>query len=417
MQRNWILISLTVCLTTSLSLNAWAAAREKVLYQFTAGSDGGSPSSSLLMDASGNLYGTTYYGGSNSGSCGSTGCGVVFELTPVRGGGWRESVLYAFQGALDGAYPSGNLVFDASGNLYGTTSGGGLVTTNCSRQGCGTVFELSPAKGGTWTETAIYYFHGQPDGAGPVGLIFGDAGSLFGITSLGGNSNYGIVYELSPTGQKNSAWSEQILSEFSEGTLNPGLVFDDQGNLFGTYYNINVQFCGFNCGAVFELRHANGQWTETDLFDFLGGGNGGQPAAGVIRDSKGNLYGTAALGGNNFGIVFELSHSNGQWKERMLYNFCSLNKCADGAIPLAGLVMDANGVLYGTTEQGGTGCRRCGVVFKLERTDDTWKETVLYDFQGGDGAQPAWSLILDGRGNLYGTANGGGGGVVFEVMQ
>lgn len=419
MRRNWSLISLTVCLTTTLSLNTWAAAKEKVLYQFTGGADGGSPSSGLLMDASGNLYGTTYYGGSTSGSCGNYGCGVVFELTPISGGGWKESVLYAFQGAPDGAYPSGNLVFDASGNLYGTASGGGLVTGNCSKEGCGTVFELSPNQGGTWTETAIYSFQGAPNGAGPVGLIFGAAGNLFGITPLGGNHNNGIAYELSRTEQKDGTWSEKVLYEFSDqdGTLNPGLVFDDQGNLYGTYYSIDVQFCGFNCGAVFELKHANGQWTETDLFDFLGGGNGGQPAAGVIRDRKGNLYGTAAEGGNNFGTVFELSHSSDQWKERMLHNFCSLNKCADGAFPLAGLVMDSNGVLYGTTDWGGTGCRLCGVVFKLERTENTWNETVLYDFKGGDGSGATpWSLTLDPRGNLYGTAGGGAAGIIYEVM-
>lgn len=418
MQKRAFLIFLTFYLTTSLAPNAWAHAKEKVLYTFTGGADGGDPSSSLVMDASGNLYGTTDSGG-NLQDCDGYGCGVVFELTPNGNGGWQESVLYAFQGAPDGSYPGGNLVFDGSGNIYGTTSGGG-TGTSCN-QGCGTVFELSPQQDGTWTETVLYDFQGEPDGAFPAGLTFDAAGNLFGITPGGGTHNNGIAYELSPAGKGNGAWSEKALYEFSEqdGTLNPVLIFDGQGNLYGTYYSIDVQFCGFNCGAVFELKPANLQWTETDLYDFLGGGNGGQPAAGVIRDTKGNLYGTGAEGGNNFGIVFELKRSGGQWKESMLYNFCSRNNCADGAFPLAGLVMDGKGALYGTTDWGGE-CSLCGVVFKLKRTKSTWKETVLYDFQGGYGAGSQESLILDGQGNLYGTAGsayGNGAGIVFEVMQ
>ena len=418
MQRRGILISLIFCLTTPLALNLWAHAKEKVLYQFTGGADGGYPTSSLLMDSSGNLYGTTGYGGSIGGSCGNSGCGVVFELTPSAGGGWKESVVYAFQGAPDGTGPSGNLLFDAAGNLYGTTSRGGS-STNCEQSGCGTIFELSPHSG-SWTETVLYNFQNTPDGALPAGVIFDALGNLYG-TAYGGSNGRGVVYKLSPPKQKRGKWTEKILYSFSGfGVIpNPGLVFDGEGNLFGTYYDIDVQFCSVGCGAVWELTHADGQWTETDIYDFLGGGNGGQPAAGVIRDSKGNLYGTGADGGNNFGMVFELRHRDGQWKESMLHNFCSRNNCADGAFPLAGLVMDANGTLYGTTYWGGT-CVYCGVVFKMSRINNTWKETVLYNFQGGDGSGPQQSLILDAQGNLYGTAGssfGDGAGIVFEVTQ
>jgi uncharacterized repeat protein (TIGR03803 family) len=419
MQRRGILISLIFCLTIPLTLNVWAHAKEKVLYQFTGGADGGSPSSSLLMDTSGNLYGTTLYGGIG-GSCGNSGCGVVFELTPSANGTWQESVLYAFQGAPDGDYPRGNLVFDTSGNLYGTTSGGGSGTNCTHESGCGTIFELSPHSG-SWTETVLYNFQNTPDGAVPAGLTFDAHGSLYGTAAGGGSSGSGVVYELSPPKQKRRKWTEKILYSFSGfGVIpNPGVVLDGQGNLYGTYYVLDVQFCSVGCGAVWQLTNAHGQWTETDIYDFLGGGNGGQPAAGVIRDSKGSLYGTGAEGGNNFGMVFELKHHDGQWKEKMLHNFCSRNNCADGALPLAGLVMDATGTLYGTTYWGGT-CVYCGVVFKMTRLDNAWKETVLYDFTGGDGGGPQQNVILDAEGNLYGTADnafGNGAGIVFEIMQ
>jgi uncharacterized repeat protein (TIGR03803 family) len=421
MQRRAIFISLIFCLSSAFAPNVRAHAKEKVLYQFTGGADGGYPSSSLVMDTSGNLYGTTGYGGSIGGSCGNSGCGVVFELTPSGNGSWQESVLYAFQGAPDGDFPTGNLVFDASGNLYGTTSRGG-TSANCNNEGgCGTVFELSPNSDG-WTETVLYDFQNTPDGAGPAGLTFDAHGSLYG-TAGGGSNSRGVVYKLSPPKhQVGGKWTERVLYSFSGfGVIpNPGVVFDGQGNLYGTYYDIDVQFCTLGCGAVWQLKHAQGQWTETDLYDFLGGGNGGQPAAGVIRDNQGNLYGTGADGGNNFGMVFELRHRDGQWNEHMLHNFCSRNDCADGAFPLAGLVMDANGALYGTTYWGGTGCLYCGVVFKMSRINHTWKETVLYNFQGGDGSGPQQGLIVDGQGNIYGTAGnafGDGAGIVFEVMQ
>lgn len=401
------------CLITTAVLATYASgATYKVLYLFSGGTDGGLTSSSLTLDAAGNLYGTTSSGGAVN-QCRGQGCGVVFELTPSTSGQWQETVLYAFQGGSDGSSPSGNLVFDHSGNIYGTTTGGG--TGSCSGQGCGTVFKLSPQQGGGWTEKVIYNFQGMPDGSGPVGLTPGPSG-LFGITPLGGNHNNGIVYELTPSSQ---GWSEQPLYEFSQqdGTLNPGLVLDAQGNLYGSYYSIDVQFCGFNCGAVFELQNSNGSWTETDLHDFVGGGTGGQPAAGVIY-GKGNLYGTAAMGGNNKGIVFEMTPSNGSWTEKMIYNFCSRNGCADGFFPLAGVVINPSGALYGTTYWGGTGSGSqcspsCGVVFQLEHTKTGWTETVLHNFRGGksDGAYPDENLILDKLGNIFGVASN----AVFEI--
>ncbi len=422
MRRYAFFIVFAFSLILAFPLRAWAHAEEKVLYRFTGGPDGSSPSSSLVTDASGNLYGTTSYGGRLGGTCANYGCGVVFELTPSAGGGWQESVLYSFRGVPDGAYPSGNLVFDASGNLYGTTSRGG-TGTSCGSTGCGTVFELSPSSG-TWTETVLHNFKYDPDGALPAGLTFDASGNLYGTTAGGGINTRGAAYSLSPPKQHGGKWNEKVIYNFNGfGVIpNPGLVFDGQGSLYGTYYVLDLQFCDVGCGTVFKLKPARGQWTETDVYDFLGGGNGGQPPAGVIRDSQGNLYGTGALGGNNFGIVFELKPSGSQWKETMLHNFCSRNNCADGSFPLAGLVMDGNGVLYGTTYWGGKGCGNCGVVFKLNHTGNAWQETVLHDFEGGDsdGVNPQENLILDGQGNIYGTANTPykeGAGIVFEITQ
>jgi len=413
MKEKLYFMLLTLVVTVALTASVAAKTKERVLYRFTGGIDGADPSSILLMDAAGNLYGTTLFGGNLSQCNNGGGCGVVFELSPAGNGSWRESVLYAFSGGSDGAWPTGNLVLDASGNLYGTTSGGGKGGKNCTPNGCGAVFELSPNPDGNWTKTILYNFQGNPDGEGPSGLTLDASGVLYGTAANG------VAYALSPPPEQGNPWTEKILSDAFVGTPNPILVFDDQGDLYGTYYSIDIQWCGYNCGAVFELKPAKGQWAETDLYDFLGGGNGGQPPATVVLDAKGNLYGTAAEGGNNWGIVWRLSRSGAQWKEKMLYNFCSRNNCVDGAFPWAGLVMDSKGALYGTTYSGGAGCG-CGTVFKLVHTLSGWKETVLHSFRGDpfDGLAPQEGLILDAHGNLYGVANSGANqvaGVVFEV--
>jgi hypothetical protein len=400
-----------------------AATREKVLYRFAGGTDGSHPSSNLLLDAAGNLYGTTAAGG-NLSDCSNyygSGCGVVFELTPFGDGKWQESVLYAFQGGTDGLEPTGNLVFDADGNIYGTTYGGGTGTACKAIPGCGTVFELSPEGDGTWTETVLYSFQDGSDGALPVSLTIDASGNLYGANTTGG-TEFGTVFELSPP-REGAAWKETTLYSFQafEIQVNPGLVLDAKGNLYGTWYQLYSCYPG--CGVVFQLKHAGKNWQETDLYDFQGGGNGGEPMAGVIFDGKGHVYGTGAEGGNNQGIAFELTRSGNRWTEVLLYNFCSRNNCADGADPQAPLVFDQSGNLYGTTEEGGTGCsfsQSCGVVFKLTPGKFGWSETVLHNFKGApDGSNPAQGVIFDKTGNMYGTTpNGGtsgGYGTVFEL--
>jgi uncharacterized repeat protein (TIGR03803 family) len=418
-------VVLSLALTLLLAPSAWAAAREKVLYRFNGGKDGAFPSSNMVLDLSGNLYGTASRGGHTKDCTGSvSGCGVVFELKPSGSGKWRESVLYAFRGGTDGLQPSGNLVFDVAGNIYGTTFGGGGTGTVCTAiPGCGTVFQLSPEGDGSWKETILYSFQDGADGALPVGLTIDGSGNLYGTTITGG-TEFGTVFELSPPREKGHAWKQTTLYSFQafEIQTNPGLVFDAEGNLYGSWFQLYSCYPG--CGVVFELKRESKSWQETDLYAFPGGGNGGEPMAGVILDSKGHLYGTGAEGGNNWGIAFELKRSGGKWTEVMLHNFCSLNNCADGAEPKAPLVLDQAGNLYGTAQGGGTGCGfpGCGVVFQLAPSKFGWKETVLHSFKGKpDGSGPTQGLTLDGKGHIYGTTSGGGNGAngglgtIFEL--
>jgi len=408
--RYRVFIFLGAIVAMALVPAAEAAPREKILYRFTGGTDGASPSSSLLLDASGNLYGTTSAGG-NTIECTfytNPGCGVVFELTSSNGK-WQESVLYRFQGEADGWAPSGNLVFDAAGNIYGTTLYGGTGTA-CSTEGCGTLFELSPNGDGSWTKSVVHNFEFGVDGAFPAGLIVDSSGNLYGVTTSG----TGTVYELSPSHE--GAWRETVL--WATNSASPDLVLDG-GNLYFTQF-----VSGYGSGSVSEVYRIRKRWQEINLYTFQGGGNGGDPATGVIFDKDGNLYGTGDQGGNDFGIAFELKLSASHWKESMIYNFCSRNNCADGARPEAQLVLDQAGNLYGTTTNGGTGCTfpGCGVVFKLAHSKAGWMETVLHNFKSKpDGALPMEGLTLDGKGNIFGTtltggiALYGGYGTVFEV--
>ncbi len=414
MQRRRLLIPLAFALSLLLVGSAEARSKKTVLYTFSGGGDGGGPSSDPIFDASGNLYGTTFDGGDLG--CGEygPGCGVVFELMPSTNGQWQEKVLYAFQGGPDGYQPSGNLILDTAGNLYGTTFGGGNET-NCQNgfdHGCGTVFELSPNPDGSWTKTTLYSFQGgKADAANPSGLIMDPEGQLYGAT-FDSREDQSTIFELTPPIPPNDSWTETVLYNFTGPFNGDGwgpngaLVFDNHYNLYGTtQYGGISQHCILNCGTVFELKHAGQGWKDKILYDFRGGGNGYQPWAGVVFDKEGNLYGTTVSGGNNEGIAFELKHVNGRWKEQMLYNFCSRNYCADGFRP-NGLTMDRDEILYGTTEGPGG-----GLIFRLGKSKNGWKETVLYTFKIKlDGWGPS-DMVLR-KGVFYGTTGSGGIGCV-----
>ncbi len=331
------------------------------------------------------------------------------------------TVLYSFTGNSDGQGPTAGLVWDTAGTLYGTTVEGG--GGGHSQNGYGTVFKVKE----NGIETVLYRFNGTNHGGNPsAGLIRDAESNLYGTTSSGGRGGLGTAFKLSKGGK------ETVLHSFtgypSDGALPAaGLVQDSAGNFYGTTSqggSGSGSACDsypYGCGTVFKLDTSG---TESVLYSFAGGTDGGDPQAGVILDAAGNLYGTTANGGdlscnNGFGCgtVFKVDTSG---TESVLYSFTGK---PDGAYPYAGLTLDAAGNLYGTTIYGGISgyacdAQGCGVVFKV---DTTGTETVLYSFKGGpDGAGPEAVLIQDAQGNFYGTTSGGGSrccdsGAVFKL--
>ncbi len=403
------------------------AQQERVLHSFGNGQDGINPDAGLIFDAAGNLYGTTYQGG--TGVCSHLvppSCGTVFELSSRSGASWTEKVLHNFRGK-DGVEPSGSLIFDTGGNLYGTTQEGGAGLCKDQNRlliGCGTVFELSPAGGGRWTEKVLYSFvNNGADGFEPkAGLIFDASGNLYGTTFVGGAYGYGTVFKLSPSA--GGSWTETVLHNFNQdGTdgvgPNASLIFDAAGNLYGTTVGGGP---GVN-GTVFELTPlGGGSWAEAVLHNFNDMDEGYDSQASLIFDASGNLYGTVAFGGaggvDAEGSVFELTPvAGGSWTTTVLHNFNENG--TDGATSTAGVIFDATGNLYGTTEDGGPR-NVYGTVFELTpQTGGGWTEKILHDFgNGSDGVNPLAGLIFDAAGHLYGTTAGGGaygGGTVFEI--
>ena len=366
----------------------------KVLYTFQGSSDGGEPYAGLVRDSAGNLYGTAI-------SSGAFGWGVVFKVNPSG----TETVLHSFgDGSKDGRTPYGGLVRDKAGNLYGTTyEGGGIGCVD----GCGTVFKVDT----TGTETVLHSFAGgTTDGCFPYAGLLLKAGYLYGTTQACGASSYGTVFRLSTSGK------ETILHNFAGGTAdgaNPlygSLLMDTKGALYGV-----AQYGGTsNQGVVYKLNPSRALRV---LYSFAGGTTDGcNPDGTPAMDTLGNLYGTAvACGSSNMGIVWKLNQSR---KEKVLHNFAGGAK--DGADPIAGVTLDANGNLYGDTQYGGgTGCfgTGCGTVYKVSATG---KLTLLHIFVGSEGALPFGSVIRDTNGNLYGTAFLGGTpdwGTVWRITK
>ncbi|HWZ83708.1 MAG TPA: choice-of-anchor tandem repeat GloVer-containing protein [Terriglobales bacterium] len=396
--------------------------------------DGFLPAAGVIFDAAGNLYGTTSLGGRD-------GFGTVYKASSTPSG-WKTTILYSFRGGADGGIPKAGLIFDATGNLYGTTSMGG-DDTNCN-QGCGTVFELSPVKT-TWKQKTLYRFTGANDGAVPLaGLISDAGGSLYGTTSSGGNDTCqvnqndfvpcGAVFKLAKVSNK---WKETTLYSFTGGSDGgvpaAGLIFDAAGNLYGT-----AQMGGaYTSGVVFELSPGPGSWNLSTLYSFTGGSDGGSPVAPLLFDAAGNLYGTTEFGGTFFnstlgpsGVAFKLMPSPSGWSESVLHEFGYIS--ADGTNPTAGLTFDAAGNLYSTTVIGGLlpgNVGGWGTVFELTPgPGGNWTESVLYTLAGINGGDPQSGVVMDAAGSLYGTSLGYGSsftgippncplgcGTVFEI--
>jgi uncharacterized repeat protein (TIGR03803 family) len=390
-----LLVLAIATILVSVALPSALAQTETVLYSFDDnGTDGWYPAASLVRDAKGNLYGTTREGGAN-------GDGTVFELTASG----AETTLYSFGGTTTEGISPNNLIRDAEGNFYGTTYLGGTY-------GFGTVFEFAPSG----AETTLYSFgKSTTDGHDPrAGVVRDMQGNLYGTTTYGGTatcefSGCGTVFELTASG------TETILHRFDNNGRDgyqpsAGLVLDTKGNLYGTAINGGAYD---DCGIAFELTSSG---KEKILHSFgKTATDGCSPWAGLIRDTKGNLYGTTLYGGvHGDGTVFEVTPSG---TETILYSFGGT--ATDGQNPYGVLVRDTEGNLYGTTIFGGAGdCQYgCGAVFEVTLSGT---ETILHRFgeTATDGQGPDAGLVRDSEGNLYGTTTSGGtygGGTVFEV--
>jgi len=301
-----------------------------VLHNFTGNPDGSTPYGALVIDSSGNLYGTTIQGGTSN-------SGTVFKTTSTG----TTTVLHSFAGNPDGSNPYGGLALDSSGNLYGTTVIGGSSNT-------GTVFKTTS----TGTTTVLHTFTGNPDGSRPFGnLVRDSSGNLYGTTTQGGTSNLGTVFKTTSTG------TTTVLHSFlgnPDGSTPyyDGLVRDSSGNLYGT----TIQGGSHNLGTVFKTTSTG---TTTVLHSFAGNPDGSTPYAGLVADSSGNLYGTTVNGGtSNIGTVFKTTSTG---TTTVLH---SLKGNPDGSLPYGSLIIDSTGTLYGPTTQGGTS--NLGTVFKLK---------------------------------------------------
>lgn len=418
------LVSVATAIRSSAVL---PSAHETVLHSFQA-NPAINPEASLISDSAGNLYGTSGIGGND---CPPV-CGTVFELSPTATG-WNFRAIYRFKGGSDGQNPQGGLLLDAAGNLYGTTEYGG--TTSCFGQtyGCGTVFKLTRSSGGHWTESVLYRFDDGSGGGFPLGNLAVDAaGNLYGAASAGGSTacnppfGCGTIYELSPGA---TGWTESVLYSFTGAGdgWQPGgnLAFDAAGNLYGGTGRGGSSACANGCGVIFELTPGSGGWTFGVAYSFTGGSDGAFPYSGVVLDGQGNIYGTAGGDGSaacpfGCGTVFELTPSGGGWIFNLLHSFDG----SDGEYPNA-VVLDSKGNLYGTTSDGGgngtSNCSLgCGTVYKLAPGSGGWTDTVLYRFSGGnDGGQPLAGVLVNAASDkLFGTTYDGGTadfGVVFEL--
>jgi uncharacterized repeat protein (TIGR03803 family) len=355
-----------------------------VLYNFAGSSDGGDPFASLIRDAAGNLYSTVDYGGTSF-------AGAVFKVAPNG----TETVLYSFSGGSDGAYPFSPVVRDGAGNLYGTTSMGGSANA-------GVVFKVDT----NGTETVLHSFTGGQDGVTPIGGLLRDkAGNLYGTTSQGGTSNDGVLFKITPRGK------EIILHTFTGSTKDgkypsyTSLLSDAQGNLYGV-----TEEGGAADGGILYKLNTSGKFTI--LHSFKGGTTDGCNVLGTpFMDAAGNFYGTtSSCGTHMLGTVWKVDQSG---KEKVLHSFAG--GTTDGEYPLAGVIVDADGNIYGNTETGGSD--DVGTVYEISKTG---KFALLHSFNGTDGKYPYGSFVQNSKGTLFGTTQNGGTigyGTVWKIVK
>ncbi len=397
---------LVLALAVMLGIVAAARAGTGVIHSFEE--EGGEyPSTDLVVDADGNIYGTTVQGGEN-------GAGSIFQLAKTPNG-WVHTVLYSFTGGADGGQPYGGVTLDAQGNLYGTAVIGGTGGI-CAEDGCGVAYKLSNS-GGTWTQTVLHHFTGGDDGSGPgTGLTIDPDGVVYGMTPTGGEFGIGVLFRLTPG--PGGTYVFDLLHTFTGGsdggTASAGrLLRDGSGNLYG----VATVGGDFQKGVAYKLTNTNGTFAYDVIYHFQGLPDAGFPYGGLTFDSSGNLYGTTYYdGANDLGCVYRLEpQGGGTWHETVIYSFVG---GSDGASPISNVSFDLAGNLFGTTSEGGPGCG-CGTIFRLAPAGGgTWIESLAHAFTGApDGAFPYNGMVAGSGGRFYGaTVHGGedGDGSIYE---
>jgi uncharacterized repeat protein (TIGR03803 family) len=397
--RNRIFVLTTLTIALGVAVNAQTYTNN-TLYSFGLSSnDGAHPFGGLVRDSAGNLYGTNWSGGGSLNCSPYDGCGTVFQLDSSG----KQTILHAFTGGADGSGPVASLTIDAAGNLYGTTSAGGISTHYAG--GAGTAFKITTA--GDYS--ILHQFGGNPsDGESPRGSLTLDrAGNLYGTTAAGGAYGKGTVFELRSNGHETVLYSFRGKADGAYPGTN--LLRDGRGNLYGTAN----QGGAFGVGVMFKLS-LRGVITVLHTFCSSPGCADGEYPLYIVRNAQGNFYGSTEYGGNGQGVIFEVDSVG---TESTLYAFCPAgvgSGCPDGSGPTRLLASGSD--LYGAAAGGGNG--GAGLIYKLT---EVGVETVLYSFPAdySEGATPV-GVIADSAGNLYGTALNGGSanfGLVFTLTE